>query len=309
VAKAEITVKSGINLDLNDVRFEIEARALAAINDTLTFAYDKARKYVPVRAIFQRTRRGPEFPRALAKPGASPSQVMTTYRRHPIATAASFSKFQKSLAPTRRINVPEAPRGKSYETNKWGIATHLTLGEQYEAESAATHIPDRGPTYGHNNSLQPVIRTKGETVTGDFRLHKAGRLMSVTEAYQIKGGKVGFRTANVEDLLTARGQSEVKSGRAAYKIPGEQEARIGGALRDSIRIQEPNPDARGGKIYGYVIAGNDRAYYARYQEFGTSHNRAHPFLRPALYESREHFKSAMHRHLAPNQFRAALRAR
>ena len=27
--------------------------------------------------------------------------------------------------------------------------------------------------------------------------------------------------------------------------------------------------------------------YARYQEFGTRHNRAHPFLRPAAEESRE----------------------
>lgn len=26
--------------------------------------------------------------------------------------------------------------------------------------------------------------------------------------------------------------------------------------------------------------------YATYQEFGTSHNRPQPFLRPALYESR-----------------------
>jgi HK97 gp10 family phage protein len=40
----------------------------------------------------------------------------------------------------------------------------------------------------------------------------------------------------------------------------------------------------GGKSVAWVIA---TAPYAKYQEFGTAHNAAHPFLRPAAEESRD----------------------
>jgi len=89
-------------------------------------------------------------------------------------------------------------------------------------------------------------------------------------------GKPGhLRLASAEDMLSRRGRSEVKSMRSQYK------GRIGGRLKGEITALEARMD--GSRIVAQVISPTE---YAKFQEFGTRHNPAHPFLRPALEESR-----------------------
>ncbi len=86
--------------------------------------------------------------------------------------------------------------------------------------------------------------------------------------------------------LTKRGASEVKTKRALYigsnRVRLGIGASIGGRLRGEIHATAPS--VSGTTATAWVISPTE---YAKYQEFGTRHNRAHPFLRPAAEESRE----------------------
>jgi HK97 gp10 family phage protein len=76
------------------------------------------------------------------------------------------------------------------------------------------------------------------------------------------------------DLLSRRGRYEAKSGRAIHK--GE----LGGRLRDEIEAIRASLDGR--MIRSRVISPTP---YSKFVEFGTRHNAAHPYLRPAGHES------------------------
>jgi len=83
-------------------------------------------------------------------------------------------------------------------------------------------------------------------------------------------------------VLDRRGAHEVKSKRASSLRWGH--AYIGGALRDSIKAWAP--EVSGTYAEAWVTAGNQDVDYAKYMEFGTRHAAAHPYLRPALAETR-----------------------
>jgi HK97 gp10 family phage protein len=84
-------------------------------------------------------------------------------------------------------------------------------------------------------------------------------------------------------VLDRRGAYEVRSMRAKSLRWGH--GYVGGRLRDSIVAMRANPT--GYRADAWVTAGKDQVDYAKYMEFGTSHAAAHPFLRPALAESRD----------------------
>ncbi len=83
-------------------------------------------------------------------------------------------------------------------------------------------------------------------------------------------------------VLDRRGAYEVRSKRAKSLRWGH--AYIGGRLRDSIRTL--GPKVANYRADAWVVAGNEDVRYAKYMEFGTRHAAAHPFLRPALAETR-----------------------
>ena len=93
-------------------------------------------------------------------------------------------------------------------------------------------------------------------------------------------------------VLDRRGAYEVKLAIASSRSHNPRSARslrwghgyVGGSLRNSIKATRPR--VGGGYAEAWVLAGGEEAPYAKYQEFGTRHNAAHPFLRPALAESR-----------------------
>ena len=100
------------------------------------------------------------------------------------------------------------------------------------------------------------------------------------------------RTTAVEELLAAyeedddsgpltldrRGAHEVRSKRAAFST--FQHTHIGGRLRGEIKASRPV--VSGARAEAWVISPTP---YAKYMEFGTVHNAAHPYLRPAAEES------------------------
>ena len=92
--------------------------------------------------------------------------------------------------------------------------------------------------------------------------------------------------AGNDSPLTSRGASDVRTGRANFGSGSE--ATVGGRLRGEIFATPAK--MTGDRAEAWVISPTP---YAKYMEFGTRHNRAHPFLRPALEESRQDIASAV----------------
>ena len=99
-------------------------------------------------------------------------------------------------------------------------------------------------------------------------------LYDAQEARQRSAGIVGHKT-----VLDRRGAYEVRTMRAQFTTWGH--AGIGGRLRGSISAKPATASKTTAEAW--VIA---TAPYAKFQEFGTRHNAARPFLRPAAEESR-----------------------
>ena len=89
-----------------------------------------------------------------------------------------------------------------------------------------------------------------------------------------------LRLKSAQEALSYRGRYELRTMRSAHK--GE----LGGRLRDEIYLREAELD--GTVIRVKIISPTP---YAKYQELGTRHNPAHPYLRPAGYESRDAIRS------------------
>ena len=85
---------------------------------------------------------------------------------------------------------------------------------------------------------------------------------------------------------TARGRYEIRSGRANFT--GPDGTTVGGRLRGEITAV---PAEGGGPRWVAKVV--SPTPYAKYVEFGTRHNRAQPYLRPALSQVRESFRNRM----------------
>jgi HK97 gp10 family phage protein len=89
--------------------------------------------------------------------------------------------------------------------------------------------------------------------------------------------------------LTRRGEYEVKSGRADFRAPHGATG-VGGRLRGEIYATPARLEGR--VVTVEVISPTS---YAKYQEFGTRHNAAHPYMRPAMAESRSAIQADLKR--------------
>ena len=114
-----------------------------------------------------------------------------------------------------------------------------------------------------------------------------GRFTSDSGATRIRGA--GYEPgAAVKGALSSRGLYEVRSGRAIHiSVVGSGNAKrvqIGGALKASIGVVPGKQSASG--ISREVVAA---IRYAKFVEFPTIHNRAQPFLLPALKDEQRTF--------------------
>lgn len=87
--------------------------------------------------------------------------------------------------------------------------------------------------------------------------------------------------------LSARGRYEVRTERAAHQ------GQIGGRLRDEITATTARLD--GSMIVAEVESPTP---YAKQQELGNRHNPAHPYLRPAGYESHDDVRTLIGKNIA-----------
>jgi HK97 gp10 family phage protein len=125
--------------------------------------------------------------------------------------------------------------------------------------------------------LRKAIGKKPPVHWRERRLSAAQQLLDQYDAEMSRRrvkGYVGQKT-----VLDRKGAYEVRTMRAQFTTWGH--AAIGGRLRGSISARPALAGTTTAEAW--VIA---TAPYAKFQEFGTRHNAAHPFLRPAAMESR-----------------------
>ena len=169
-------------------------------------------------------------------------------------------------------------RAESFLYHPTRNAAHLDLSDTPESG---------GRIRARQNSYAPLLHTPG----GLFSAEEVRELAPNTHELKFGSSRV-FGSLTVNDLLSSRGRYELGHVRGVNKGRFEAGAQmpdtLGGRLKSGIKTVMP--EQRGLIVQGFVVSeavdpstGHD---YTADQEFGTRHNRAHPYMRPATAESR-----------------------
>jgi HK97 gp10 family phage protein len=179
------------------------------------------------------------------------------------------------------------------------IAPRIVAGVNATAEEAATIARQKAPVrkafkggVGHA-SVQTGVEAQADAAlrrslglgpgpvrvqrTAASPVHSIMKYRELATSGQLRAGA---------PELTSRGRYELKVGRANFSGPGG--TTLGGRLRGEIHVVPA--EGRGPRWVARVVS---PTRYAKYVEFGTRHNRAQPYLRPALSQVRESFRSRM----------------
>jgi hypothetical protein len=279
-------------IDMAAVEAKIWKQARIALQGTGQFALDHAQHHAPVRRVF--------------KGGRVPRQKQFS-RDHGVFHQGQY--FNTAPIDTKRVyDLWKASRSKDHRVD--------TPGRQF---------------LGHANSMHPVFSYAGGKYTADFRnvdvtgmrmdqgtgklVATGGKLKTAQVWNQPSGGKAeraGVRTGEQE--LNAEGRYALKTGRGIYTqrlkdaqgraiLTTHTVSTLGGRLRGEIHLSGIIENGKD-EIWIYVISPVE---YAGAQEFGTAHNRAHPYLRPALYESRSEFRNQVMRAIGGSKRRINVR--
>lgn len=195
--------------------------------------------------------------------------------------AQTVSQRAKQRAPVRNIF-----SGRSYGFRPKSI-------EELQSDASAGRLGS--PITWRHEEMAPVKSARGfrSSLRRDWRQRRLLEAEYFLHQYQdeMAARKAGRSSGRIPEptRLTRRGAYEVKVALASSFKQNPRSARwgqwgqsfVGGRLRGEIYATSPRRD--GATAEAWVISPTS---YAGYQEFGTRHNRAHPFLRPAAAESR-----------------------
>lgn len=278
-----------------DTQYLIDAITEAAkegVAGGLKLIQSKAQSHAPVRKIYktghgkvtQAVNKANGLPKRGAPSTLSGSQAQAA--GHIVGTS-DMSSYWRTRSGARVIpqSRGRATIGSAQATVLRTAVTRGGSARKIETGTAKMSIQKErigGTIRGRVNSYEPVVKSPVGMIGGEQLRHWSSSGALETKVIHAKG-----KSFQLADLLTSRGAYEVRTGRAKTVTQGGDTI-IGGRLHDSIKPE--GPFVNGSEIYGYVSAhasdpGSDHNY-ARDQEFGSRHNRAHPFLRPGLRESR-----------------------
>ena len=172
--------------------------------------------------------------------------------------ALQVSELAKTKAPVRKVFGDEGER------------LRLKTVEEIEGDREIRRRLGLGPERTHIMPPSIVIRA--------VPMRLADRRVVMAHVITGTGGRatVGYlmRSAAAFKALDRRGRYELRVGRAVHN------GSLGGRLRDEIYATKAETNGR--VMHARVVSPTP---YAKYQEFGTRHNPAHPYLRPALHEA------------------------
>lgn len=309
-----------LTINFDKVEADLLRNAETGLENAAEVLLQRAKKYAPVRDIFQRSRR----------PGRE--------------------SVPRGIQRRKRYKYQHKVFGRKLRHHQ--DSTRDRFMAQVKAQMPKTHrighgVKNTKRTEGSSRGLYPFLRMRDREgnplpgrVQGDFRLARIdGANVSMEGATVTNPATGGPLTIDSERFLSRRGRAELKSSRklaqqaqSAYEqgklkhdfealvqrssltrrkklgIGGELtsaeklvrrrglhadatgEVRVGGRLRDEIYATEVF--RKGSRIYIDVVSPTE---YAKYQEYGSSHNRAQPYMRPALYDMRGRFRTIVSR--------------
>jgi HK97 gp10 family phage protein len=196
---------------------------------------------------------------------------------------APIRKVFKERKGYRRKTRLLTPREQDIATRRAVHYYRHVQPDEFKLRRATAHIRNyaivAGQRKGSANSLAASRHLR------QLGIERNGRFTSTSGAFRLpirKGG--GFEPGpKLNDLLTARGRYEIRSGRAIHRAssPSGTRVQVGGALKASIESEGVRETSSGQEV---VVTAAIR--YAKFVEFPTIHNAAQPFLRPALQQER-----------------------
>lgn len=242
-----------------------------------------------------------------------------------MATGKQMQARAKALAPVRKVfqgqrNITKAPAAQKMRWRSTTSGRFATLDKAGDDDLAM--IPRRGSAFSPETRIRnrylrdvnmqerTVVEFRGgmhrqishDVPGSEFRMKRINDKMRPSyegfpEKYRRENeGRSTPRQFGLENpgskVLNVRGRYEMRSGRAFYRN-ADGSTTMGGRLRGSIALGEVEETRHGLSLR--LEAGGEEAYYAIYQELGTRHHPAHPFLRPALDEASKYYKSYLRR--------------
>lgn len=224
-------------------------------------AYMSAVEDAPVRSVFRKTgKKGGGLRRGQRKRALSFAEIASEEAvRRQLGLSPAARQTLGRPAPAK-INNPYLRVARTRANNPNSFAPFvLRPGTTRKEVKEAREISERAQELGYGRGKTFDMEPEAE-IRGGRELTRGGRL----------------RSKRAGRALTARGRYELRSGRAAY-TDAKGVTTLGGRLRKEIRTEGPTRD--GTLITAQVIS---PTYYAKYQEFGTRHHRASPYMRPAM---------------------------
>ena len=298
---------AAVTVNWERVRQQIIDAAVTAVNAEAENTAEIARDKAPVRKVFKGGRQTVRFKTAQeierdrdlrAQLGLGP-EILATPERIAALRAAGRN-------PKRGIRGP----------GNRGLPTGRGTLEEYRLATTVEHPGRRrrdplGVKPGAGPISMALYRNRR-----DHPRNLANRPNKLIEPRRLSTGERALHDVGAQAQLTSRGRYELRTERAASQAlrpvaadinarTGEVVrihygrtgiARLGGGLRDSIRVER----ASAGQfpvIKASVVAGGGEITYAKFQELGTRHNPAHPFLRPALAVAKGRLPDAVRRSL------------
>lgn len=185
--------------------------------------------------------------------------------------------FKRRFAGSYKIRYKSARAVRTEaQTRDLALRTEYTLNN---GPVTVVHPGNVGPSSKRSRQvwLKSAQRRVRPNDMMEFRGIKAAEDQLRRYKYDRQMASYGYQT--LTSRLSSRGAYEVRTKRAMYSVNGQNQ--IGGRLRGEIHTTTPMVSGYRSEVW--VIS---PTRYAKYQEFGTRHNAAHPFMRPAAAESR-----------------------
>lgn len=293
----------------------IMAKAREALLEALEETANDAKEHAPVRDVF----RGGNRPRENAQ---LRSERGLKKLRHSVERQAEFLEMAKSQTmKSRRYNlVADNDRGFFREegnSRMWNPIARDAAGVPRRVGRRRTRDDPFAPQTARDISGYRLMKQAGIQLP-DVQQRGPVELREPDDPFGPRPAQrkqPSILTAPVTSLLNRRGNAELtrqtkiarqsKAGLAgtqkpegpytslvnsAFHVPRPGVTTFGGRLRDEIYTTDVRDTGK--TLVGWVVS---PTYYAKYQEYGTAHNRAHPYMRPALYRMRGRFPNIVKR--------------
>lgn len=290
-----ITVSRGRKLAIGTSLFDgaafkrqVIAGVVAAVNASATKALESAIEDAPVRDVF--------------KHGSAYRRKGLRTRRLTSEEAVSENAIRKRLKYINKdgdlVTMAPAIAGVT-RTRGRGFGGPKPLVRPKSGRNA--YLRRAATRKGNPNAFDPFVLDTGGVLEDKDRLTSTrGRESDKRLRFEgVRGGRIVVSNNKGQNVLAAfpdalksrkdggsgyehsplhaRGRFELRTGRSLFKRRDTGETTLGGRLRGEIEMIPAVPSDK--RIKAKVVS---PTYYAKYQEFGTRHNRATPYMRPAI---------------------------